>query len=115
MIVKMEKSNNNRTKARKKKTKEEKPKKDEMNGSKNHLITEYYKVTRRKTGKVLKEEQDKEIIYFIENDIDDIKSLEIEEFSDKGRGIVTKKKYAKGSFICEYRGDLIDIQEAKVF
>lgn len=53
-------------------------------------------------------------MHYIKNDIDDVESLKIEEFEGKGRGIMTCKKYAKGSFICEYRGDLIDLQKAKV-
>lgn len=101
------KSNNKSNKSTKKK--------NDFDRSTNHLITEYYKVTRRKTTKTLKEEQDQLITYFIKNDIDDKESLKIEEFEDKGRGVVTCKRFTKGSFICEYRGDLIDVQKAKVF
>ena len=91
-----------------------KKKKNEFDKSKNHLITDYYKVTKRKTSNKLKEEQDQLISHFIKNDIDDLKSLRIDEFKDKGKGIVTCKYFEKGSFICEYRGDLIDVPKAKV-
>jgi hypothetical protein len=82
----------------------------------NHLITEYFSVItrKRKTSKDLKEEEDRLIIYHLENDIDPISLLNIHEFEGKGRGIVATKPIARGTFICEYRGDLIAISDAKV-
>ena len=91
-----------------------KKKESAFDKSTNHLITEYYKVTKRKTSNKLREEQEQLISHYIKNDIDDIESLKIEHFENKGRGIVTSRRFPKGTFICEYRGDLIDIQKAKV-
>lgn len=82
----------------------------------NHLITEYFSVItrKRKTSKDLKEEEDRNIIYHIENDIDPITFLSIHEIEDKGRGIVAIKPIPKGAFVCEYRGELIQMSDAKV-
>ena len=39
--------------------------------------------------------------------------LEIRILKEKGRGIITTKKYAKHDFICEYAGELINIKETR--
>ena len=39
---------------------------------------------------------------------------QIKEFPDKGRGILAAKPFAKGEFVVEYVGELIDPTEAKV-
>jgi len=54
------------------------------------------------------------IIYYISNNCDPKENLIVEEIDGKGKGVVTIKDIHKGSFICEYAGDLIDVKEAKV-
>lgn len=94
----------------------QKPKSKRKVASPNHLITEYFSVItrKRKTSKDLKEEEDRHIIYHLEHDIDPISLLAIHEFETKGRGIVALRPIEKGTFICEYRGDLIQMSDAKV-
>jgi hypothetical protein len=54
------------------------------------------------------------IRHYISNKCDPIDSLTVQEFEDKGKGVIASKLINKGSFICEYSGDLVDIREAKV-
>lgn len=48
----------------------------------------------------------------IQSDEKDL-GLEIRQFRNKGRGVITKTKKFKGDFICEYSGELIDHVTAK--
>lgn len=82
----------------------------------NHLITEYFAITsrKRKTSKEVKEDEDRQIVYHLEHDIDPISALTVVELPEKGRGVQAIKPIAKGEFVCEYRGDLIQIADAKV-
>lgn len=66
----------------------------------------------RMTQKAQKEEEKKNhIISQVINKVED--GLKIENFEDKGRGIVSLKKFKKGDFIVEYAGDIIGSKEAK--
>lgn len=38
--------------------------------------------------------------------------LVVKKFGNKGRGVVTSRPFAKGEFVVEYIGELIDMQEA---
>lgn len=38
---------------------------------------------------------------------------QVSYFDGKGRGVVATQPIEKGSFVCEYAGDLISIEEAK--
>lgn len=38
---------------------------------------------------------------------------QVKHFGAKGRGVVTTRHFAKGEFVVEYIGDLIDMREAK--
>ena len=38
--------------------------------------------------------------------------FQIEDFPDKGRGIVATKSFDRGDFVVEYAGDLLDIPAA---
>jgi len=40
--------------------------------------------------------------------------LEIRVLEEKGRGVFSSKKFNKGDFVCEYAGELIDVQEARM-
>ena len=37
----------------------------------------------------------------------------MEDFTGKGRGVVASRAFAKGDYVVEYAGDLIDMQEAE--
>ena len=39
--------------------------------------------------------------------------LEVQEFPDKGRGVVATRKLKKGDFVVEYSGELLDLDKAK--
>ena len=39
--------------------------------------------------------------------------LEVREIEGKGRGVCSTKHFARGSFIVEYKGDLIELSKAK--
>jgi hypothetical protein len=86
--------------------------------SDNHLITDYFRnvsSTRKLlTTKALEFQSESLIRHYISNKCDPIDSLTVQEFEDKGKGVIASKLINKGSFICEYSGDLVDIREAKV-
>ena len=42
------------------------------------------------------------------------KIFQVKSFGNKGRGVVTTRKFSKGEFVVEYIGDLIDMKEAKL-
>lgn len=79
----------------------------------NHKVTEYFQVRRseRKESKNIFDAQQRDLENKIIRKISD--GLEIKEFEEKGRGIVTTKKFFKGDFVIEYIGDLIDGATAK--
>jgi len=86
--------------------------------SDNHLITDYFRnvssTRKRLTTKALEFQSELLIRHYISNKCDPIDSLTVQEFEDKGKGVIASKLINKGSFICEYSGDLVDIREAKV-
>jgi len=87
------------------------------NQSDNHLITDYYptlsSTRKRLTSKALELQRERLIKHYLTNDCDPKDSLCVEEFGDKGKGVVARKDIAKGSFICEYSGDLVDMERAQ--
>lgn len=38
---------------------------------------------------------------------------QVENFGEKGRGVVTTRLFCKGEFVVEYVGELLDIKDAK--
>ena len=98
---------------------ENKPKEKQKNRSDNHLITEYYptlSLTRKRlTAKAKEMERDQRIKDYLNKKCDPSGILAVEEFDGKGKGVVATTTIPKGEFICEYSGDLVDIQKAKVF
>ncbi|PAV58382.1 hypothetical protein WR25_23926 [Diploscapter pachys] len=79
-----------------------------------HKITEFFPVRRssRKTGKQIElEEKDalKEAIYTLANE----KHLEVYYDDAKGRGIKARREFFQGEFVCEYKGKLMEYNEAK--
>ena len=39
--------------------------------------------------------------------------IEVENFPEKGRGVVAQRDFSRGEFVVEYAGDLIDVGMAK--
>lgn len=80
--------------------------------SKSTKLTDFFPVRRsvRKTKKAVEQEQMRNIEAAIRNAQQD--GLTVKKFGDKGRGVVTARPFAKGEFVVEYMGELIDMQEA---
>ena len=68
--------------------------------------------SRRRPHCILKEEEEGTVIQKIVSLCQD--GLIIRDFPLKGRGIVAVRKFKSGEFVTEYRGDLIDMSEAKI-
>lgn len=80
----------------------------------NKKVTDYFQVRRsvRKTKKEVQWERDRDLERAIHEQRES--GLKIVTFEGKGRGIVTTRKFARGEFVVEYIGDLIDMAEAKL-
>lgn len=80
----------------------------------NKKVTDYFQVRRsvRKTKKEVQWERDRDLERAIREQRES--GLKIVNFEGKGRGIVTTRKFARGEFVVEYIGDLIDMAEAKL-
>lgn len=91
-----------------------KPKEKQLN---NHLITDYFPSLsrRRLTAKQLELQQDKLIKHYLVNQTDPKDLFIVDDIQDKGKGVIASKFISKGSFICEYSGDLIDMKQAEVW
>lgn len=81
--------------------------------STNHTLTEYFPVRRsvRKSKKAVLEEKQRDIETKVLQQVEE--GLEVRHFPGKGRGIVTTRSFAKGEFVVEYIGELIDQVTAK--
>uniref|UniRef100_A0A914CMV9 [histone H4]-lysine(20) N-methyltransferase n=1 Tax=Acrobeloides nanus TaxID=290746 RepID=A0A914CMV9_9BILA len=80
----------------------------------NHKITEFFPVRRsnRKSAKEVEKEKLDELaklIYTAGNE----KYLGVHYFPEKGRGILSLKRFARNEFVVEYKGDLLDYNTAK--
>lgn len=88
------------------------PKKKKPTQFRNSQLTDFFPVRRsnRKTFNSVMKEKHKHI----ENAILSAKEegFEIKEFPGKGRGVITTKPFARGEFVLEYHGELIDYEEA---
>ena len=82
----------------------------------NRCITDYFPVISRRRIALAKAEDEyrKCILSSIESNKDPIENLIITEFEGKGKGVIAGNLIVKGSFVCEYAGDLINLDEAKV-
>lgn len=82
----------------------------------NRCITDFFPIVSRRAlaAKVKLEEFNRQIQKCIETRTDPTENLIVTHFDEKGKGIVAGTALNKGSFICEYSGDLIDLIEAKV-
>ena len=67
---------------------------------------------RKCQGQIIKEDKDK-LEKNLLSSSDDHLDLEIKEYTNKGRGISTKRDFLKGEFVAEYAGNLIDLKTAK--
>ncbi|CAH0388815.1 unnamed protein product [Bemisia tabaci] len=76
-------------------------------------LTEYFPVRRsvRKTKREVLEEKQKSIETAVRNNVQD--GLDVEVFENKGRGVVTTRKFSRGEFVVEYAGELISHDEAR--
>lgn len=77
------------------------------------LISDYFTRAKRIPFKVLVQQEEKKIKHHLIGKTDP-KGFKIIESQEKGKGVVCVNKISKGSFVCEYSGDLIKISEAKV-
>jgi len=83
--------------------------------SSSHKVTEYFPIRRserKPKGELLKEQMEGIEARLLNTD-DSLLDIEISTIENKGRGIKTVRDFAKGEFIVEYAGDLIDIENAK--
>lgn len=82
----------------------------------NRFITDYFPTVSRRllAAKSKLEDQNKQIQHCIQTRTDPTEHLTVTEFENKGKGIVASAPIKKGCFICEYSGDLIKVDEAKV-
>ncbi|XP_006820126.1 N-lysine methyltransferase KMT5A-like [Saccoglossus kowalevskii] len=76
-------------------------------------LTDYFPVRRstRRPKSEIKAEKQKRLQEAILSKSED--GLEIKEFENKGRGIVTTRAFMKDEFVIEYAGDLISVETAK--
>jgi len=78
-------------------------------------ITDFFPIRRSERKKKSEIEKDKmegieaRLLATDDSDLD----LDVREIQLKGRGVVTSRFYAKGDFVLEYSGELIDIGAAK--
>lgn len=79
----------------------------------NHSITDYFPVRRsvRKSKKVVLEEKQRDLENKVLCQIEE--GLEVRYFPGKGRGVITTQEFAKGEFVIEYIGELVNQGEAK--
>ncbi|KAJ8681167.1 hypothetical protein QAD02_016954 [Eretmocerus hayati] len=79
----------------------------------NHKLTEYFPVRRsvRKCKRAVLEEKQRDLENKVLRGLES--GLEVRKFTGKGRGVVTTKNFAKGEFVVEYKGNLIDHVTAK--
>lgn len=75
-------------------------------------LTDFFPIRRsvRKTKKAVEQEQSRYIEMAIEKQLED--GLQVKMFPEKGRGIVAGRAFARGEFVVEYVGQLIDQTEA---
>lgn len=71
-------------------------------------LTDYFPIRRsvRKTKQEVEQELLRQIERALDRDVEE--GLEIKTFPDKGRGIVAARHFARGEFVVEYVGDLVD-------
>lgn len=79
----------------------------------NHSITDYFPVRRsvRKSKKVVLEEKQRDLENKVLSQLEE--GLEVKHFAGKGRGVITTREFAKGEFVVEYVGELINQGEAR--
>lgn len=80
-----------------------------------HKVTEFFPIRRsnRKSKAKLEQEHLEDIEHHLLAESDDHLDISVETFAAKGRGVVACRNFAKGEFVVEYAGDLIDVGIAK--
>ncbi|XP_063388916.1 histone-lysine N-methyltransferase Set8 [Cydia fagiglandana] len=83
------------------------------NGNSNHKLTEYFPVRRsvRKTSKCVMAEKMRDLERAVREQRED--GLAVAYFEGKGRGIIATRPFCRGSFVVEYSGELVGVQEAR--
>ncbi|XP_005103412.1 N-lysine methyltransferase KMT5A [Aplysia californica] len=78
-----------------------------------NTITDYFPVRRssRQTKSEIEKEKHSLLEKLILSKCED--GLKIQDFDNKGRGVVATKNFDKGDFVVEYAGDLLDIPTAR--
>lgn len=76
-------------------------------------MTDYFPIRRsiRKTKRTVEQENLRYLEKMIEKKSQD--GLVVKIFKEKGRGVVADRPFARGEFVIEYVGDLIDQEEAE--
>ncbi|XP_043222666.1 N-lysine methyltransferase KMT5A-like [Amphibalanus amphitrite] len=79
----------------------------------NRKLTDYFPIRRsnRRTKRALDEERSCEIRRRLAKGCDE--GLEVALFPTKGRGVVATRPFARGEFVVEYAGTLVDLEEAR--
>merc|ERR1719234_1370036 len=80
-----------------------------------HKVTEYFPIRRserKPKAELLKEQMEGIEARLLANDDTNL-GVEVAFIENKGRGIKAVRDFAKGEFVVEYAGDLIDIGTAK--
>jgi len=80
-----------------------------------HKVTEYFPIRRserRPKAELVKQQLENIEARLLASHDSDL-GIEITQFENKGRGITASKGFAKGEFVVEYAGDLMDIGTAK--
>ncbi len=83
-----------------------------------HKVTEYFSVRRSARAKAGKQRRPPdqpcaEVEAALDRADDGGLGLVVRDFGRKGRGVVARRAFARGEFVVEYAGDLIDVSEAK--
>ncbi|CAH1801639.1 unnamed protein product [Owenia fusiformis] len=79
----------------------------------NRLVTDYFPIRRsgRQTKKDIQREKQELLERLVLENCED--GLEVKDIIGKGRGVCSSKKFERGDFVIEYKGDLIDLSTAK--
>ncbi|XP_038944674.2 N-lysine methyltransferase KMT5A-like [Rattus norvegicus] len=88
-------------------------KKSQGKTQQNGKLTDFYPVRRSSTKSKaeLRSEERKKIDELIESGKEE--GMKIDLIHGKGRGVIATKRFSRGDFVVEYRGDLIEITDAK--
>lgn len=98
---------------RQKPARKKKPSEQQVEDTKNYLLTDYYPI--RRSNRRCKSDIQKEIQSDLERKIlENIEEgIKVVDMELKGRGVIATKAFSRGDFVVEYAGDLVDLTTAK--